>query len=96
MAEPRGSINGDHQEHHVQFYGISTCIWCRKTRQFLEEESIAFDFIYVDLLEGDEREAVKDEIRPWNPRVSFPTIVIDGAECIVGFKADELKQVLGL
>jgi len=39
---------------------------------------------------------VKDEIRPWNPRVSFPTIVIDDAECVIGFKTDELKQVLEL
>ena len=96
MAEPRGNVAGAHQEHQVKFYGLSTCIWCRKTRQFLEDENVAFDFVYVDLLEGDEREAVKDEIREWNPRVSFPTIVIDGAQCVIGFKTDELKQVLGL
>jgi len=96
MAEKRGSVTGVHQEHQVKFYGLSTCIWCRKTRQFLEDENVAFDFVYVDLLEGDERETVKDEIREWNPRVSFPTIVIDGAECVIGFKTDELKQVLGL
>lgn len=96
MTEPKGSVTGDHQEHQVKFYGLSTCIWCRKTRQFLEDEGVAFDFVYVDLLEGDERDAVKDEIRPWNPRVSFPTTVIDGTECVIGFKTDELKQVLGL
>ncbi len=95
MTEPRGSVSGVHQEHQVKFYGLSTCIWCRKTRQFLEDEGIAFDFVYVDLLQGDERDTVKDEIRPWNPRVSFPTIVIDGAQCVIGFKTDELKQVLG-
>ncbi len=96
MAEPRGSVTGVHQDHQVKFYGLSTCIWCRKTRQFLEDEQVAFDFIYVDLLEGDERDAVKDEIRAWNPRVSFPTTVIDEAECVIGFKADELKRVLEL
>ncbi len=96
MTEPRGSVTGVHQEHNVKFYGLSTCIWCRKTRQFLEDEKVAFDFVYVDLLEGDERETVKDEIRPWNPRVSFPTIVIDDAQCVIGFKTDELKQALGL
>lgn len=96
MAEPRGSVAGAHQEHQVKFYGLSTCIWCRKTREFLEEEGVAFDFVYVDLLQGDERETVKEEIRAWNPRVSFPTIVIDDAQCVIGFKTDELKQVLGL
>jgi len=69
MAEPRGSVAGIHQEHQVKFYGLSTCIWCRKTRQFLEDEKVAFDFVYVDLLQGDEREAVKDEIQKWNPHL---------------------------
>ncbi|HOT91355.1 MAG TPA: glutaredoxin family protein [Anaerolineae bacterium] len=96
MAEPRGSVAGIHQEHQVKFYGLSTCIWCRKTRQFLEDEKVAFDFVYVDLLQGDEREAVKDEIQKWNPHLSFPTIVIDEATCVVGFKTDELKEALGL
>ena len=77
MAEPRGNVSGVHDEHQVTLYALSTCIWCRKTRQFLEDEEVAFNFVYVDLLEGDEREEVKDQIREWNSRVSFPTIVID-------------------
>jgi glutaredoxin-like protein NrdH len=96
MAEQRGSMSGVHQEHQVMLYALSTCIWCRKTRQFLEDESVAFDFIYVDLLEGDEREAVKGDISEWNPRVSFPTIVIDNEECVIGYKTDALRQALDL
>jgi len=38
MTEAKGSVTGAHQEHQVKFYGLSTCIWCRKTREFLEEE----------------------------------------------------------
>jgi len=96
MTEARGSVAGTHNEHQVKFYGISTCIWCRKTRMFLEENSVAFDFVYVDLLEGDEREAVKDEVREWNPRASFPTVVIDSKGCVIGYKADQIKELLGL
>ena len=96
MAEPRGNISGVHDEHQVTLYALSTCIWCRKTRQFLEDEEVAFNFIYVDLLEGNEREAAKDAIREWNPRVSFPTTVIDNEECVIGYKTDALKKALGL
>lgn len=96
MPEPRGNIIGAHQEHQVTLYALSTCIWCRKTRQFLEDEGVTFDYIYVDLLEGDERETVKDAIREWNARVSFPTVVIDNAECVIGYKTDALRQALDL
>ncbi|MBN1875670.1 MAG: glutaredoxin family protein [Anaerolineae bacterium] len=96
MAESRGSIPGIHQEHHVKLYALSTCIWCRKTRQFLEDEQVAFEYIYVDLLTDEDRETVKEEVRQWNPRSSFPTIVVDGKECIVGYKTTQIKDVLGL
>ena len=96
MAEPRGSVPGPHDEHQVFFYGLSTCIWCRKTRQFLEDQGIKFDFVYVDLIHGQERENVKEQIRKWNPAVSFPTIVIDNEQSVTGFKPEKIKEALGL
>ena len=96
MAEPRGTISGSHDGHQVTFYGLSTCIWCRKTRSFLEELDVAFDFIYVDLLKGKERDEAKETIREWNSAVSFPTIVIDGETSVVGYKPEKLKEALGL
>jgi glutaredoxin-like protein NrdH len=96
MPDSRGSVSGPRAEHAVTFYGLSTCIWCRKTRNFLEEQGITFDFVYVDLIHGQELEEVKEQVRRWNPSVSFPTIVIDDEQSVVGFKPDKLKEVLGL
>lgn len=96
MPQPTGSVAGPHDEHDVAFFGLSTCIWCRKTRGFLEEQGVAFDYTYVDLLSGQEREAAKEQIRPWNPSISFPTVVIDERECVIGYRPDELRQALGL
>jgi glutaredoxin-like protein NrdH len=96
MAEPRGSVPGFHNEHQVLFYGLSTCIWCRKTRTFLEEQGVTFDFVYVDLIHGQEREDVKEQIRKWNPAVSFPTIVVDNERSVTGFKPEKIKEALGL
>ncbi len=96
MSDSRGSITGSRCEREVIFYGLSTCIWCRRTRQFLEEQDVAFDFVYVDLLKGQERKEAVEQIRRWNRAVSFPTIVLDGEQCVVGYKPDQLKEVLGL
>jgi glutaredoxin len=48
----------------------------------------------VDLLEGESRREALQEMDRWNPRRSFPTIVINN-KCIVGFKEDEIKEALG-
>jgi len=92
----RGSVPGLHDEHQVAFYGLSTCIWCKRTRQFLEEQGIRFDYTYVDLLQGQEREEAVEKVRRWNPTVSFPTLVVDDEKCLIGYKQDEVKKVLGL
>ena len=96
MPPSSGTVPGPHDKHQVVFYGLSTCIWCRKTRQFLEDQGVTFDYMYVDLIHGQEREEVKERVREWNPSVSFPTIVIDDSECVVGYKPEKLKEVLGL
>ncbi|NIV37915.1 MAG: glutaredoxin family protein [Anaerolineae bacterium] len=96
MSEAKGSVPGYRDEHRVAFYGLSTCIWCKRTRQFLESQGVAFDYAYVDLLRGQEREEVLTVVRRWNPATSFPTIVVDDSESVVGYKTEELKEALGL
>jgi len=94
--EARGRVAGSHNRHNIVLYALSTCGWCRKTRRFLESRKVAFDYIYVDLLAGDERKEVLAQVRQWNPRCSFPTIVVDDREGIVGFREDQLMEALEL
>lgn len=80
----------------ILLYSLSTCGWCRKTKELLTKLGVGFDFIYVDHLEGEDRDNAMEEVKKWNPRRSFPTLVIDDKDCIVGFKEDEIKEALGL
>jgi glutaredoxin-like protein NrdH len=49
----------------------------------------------VDLLAGDERERVMDEVRKLNPSCTFPTICIDDI-IIIGFNEEKLRNALSL
>ena len=96
MSQAKGYVAGPNNQHQTAFYGLSTCIWCKRTRQFLEDQGIAFNYVYVDLLHGQEQDDVKAQVRRWNPSVSFPTTVVDDARCVVGYRPEELKEALGL
>ena len=63
--------------HKVMLYALSTCGWCRKTRQLLEELGVEYDYEYVDLLRGEEQTKTMDKVKHWNPACNFPTMVID-------------------
>jgi len=81
---------------NVKLYALSTCGWCRKTKNLLDENDVEYDLVYVDLLDKPEKDEVMVEVRKWNPRASFPTVVIDGKESVAGFKEARIKELLGL
>ncbi len=80
----------------IMLYALSTCGWCRKTKELLSKQGVSFDFIYVDKLEGKDRDKTMDVVKKWNSSCSFPTIVINDKQCIVGYKEDKIKEALGI
>lgn len=83
------------QQEKVKLYTLSTCSHCRATKRFMDERGIEYTFTDVDLLTGDERKNVLDEVMKINPQCSFPTIII-GNKIIVGFREDEIRKALNL
>ncbi len=96
MAEPENmKASQDKSQPDVKIYSLSTCSHCKSAKKFLGECTIKYEFVDVDLLEGDERKAIVDDVKKFNPRCSFPTIII-GEKVIVGYKEKEIKEALGL
>ena len=92
-------INIEHVEGKdkgdVMLYAISTCVWCKKTKRLLNQLGVKYDYIFVDLLEGEDKKNVEKEVEKYNPRCSFPTLVINESDCIVGYKEDQIREALG-
>ena len=83
------------QQVPVKMYTLSTCSHCKSTKKLLGDCKIQYEVVDVDLLTGDERKAILEDIRRFNPECSFPTIVI-GDKVVVGYKEQEIKEALGL
>lgn len=80
----------------IKIFTLSTCSHCKAAKKFLSDHDITFDFTDVDLLEGEERALVIEEVKKYNPRLTFPTIIINGDRIIIGFQDREIKEALGL
>jgi len=76
-------------------YTLSTCSHCKASKKFMNDNNIEFDFVDIDLLEGQEREDIIEEVVKINPHRSFPTIVI-GDKIIVGFREKAIREALGI
>lgn len=81
---------------YILLYALSTCVWCKKTKSYLNELGVEYDYIDVDLLSEKEKDKIKKSIKKWNPAVSFPTIVIDNKTVVLGYDEEKIKESLGL
>ena len=86
-------VNGK-KKGNIMLYALSTCGWCAKTKELLRALGVEFNYVYVDLLEEKEQDDAMNEVERWNPKGSFPTLVIRDMICIVGFREDEIREAL--
>lgn len=83
-------------QHKVFLYALSTCGHCRHAREWLDENKVDYDYVYVDQVSPEERNKILEDTKDINPRRAFPALVIDdGARVIVGFREDEYQEALG-
>lgn len=78
----------------IMLFTLSTCVWCRKMKRWLDEKGFAYSYVDVDLESGEEKASVMEEVERWNPLCSFPTVVVNQKECFVGFKPEKLTELV--
>jgi len=77
----------------VFVYALSTCPWCRKTKQWFDDSKIENEAVDVDKLSGDEQDAAADKAYELSGGRRFPVVVING-EVVVGYNPDKFLQHL--
>ena len=55
----------------IKLYGLSSCSHCKSLRNFLIDSDVEFDWTYVDMLVGEERNQTMKELKAFNPSCSF-------------------------
>jgi len=89
-------VQGKNGKHKVLIYTISTCAWCKKTKKFLSDNDIEYEYIDIDLCKEVDQEKIRKDIRNRGEVVAFPTMVVDDKILITGFLTDKIKEVLEL
>lgn len=74
---------------NVTVYTTPTCPWCKKVKEFLNENKVKFTEVDVS------NEANAKAMVEKSGQMGVPVVDIDG-KIIVGFDEDKLKESLGL
>jgi glutaredoxin-like protein NrdH len=89
-------VSGKKNDHKVSVYALSTCVWCKLTKQYLSENNVEYEFVDVDLLDDEDKDKVHQTVLSKGGALSYPTTIVDDKIVITGFRKDKLKEVLGL
>jgi len=89
FTDEKGNINkGD-----IKVFALSTCAFCKKALNFLRKNSITFSYIYIDNLDPEVKQNVKNDlIKKYNKELGFPFLVLNDTTVIVGFVEKEYKK----
>lgn len=87
-------VKGKNNKHKVLLYSLSTCAWCKMTKQFLEDNNVEFEYVDVDLCNEEDREKIRGDILRRGGELSYPTAIIDDKLLITGFRKDKLMKAL--
>ena len=91
---PFSKVQGKKNAHKVVVFALSTCVWCRMTKQFLKDHDIEYETIDVDLCEEDEKQKIRKQILDKGGSLTYPTTIVDDKVLITGFRKDKLKEAL--
>ena len=78
----------------ITVYTLSTCPWCRKTKNFFNEHKIPFTYIDYDMADDTTQRKISQELDEVGAS-GFPYVKIND-EVIVGYQPERYSNALGL
>ncbi len=87
-------VSGKSKKHKILMYTISTCVWCKQTKNYLKANSIEYEYVDIDLCSEEDREKVRRDILSRGGDLNYPVIIIDDKILINGFQKDKISEVL--
>lgn len=87
-------VEGSNKKHKVFLYTLSTCGWCKKTKELLKEKGVAYEYIDLDKCSKEDQKTAVEELKAKNLPVAFPVIVVNDDVVIQGFKKDDIIEAI--
>jgi len=91
------SVPGEKTDHRLRLYALSTCAFCKKAMNYLQEHGYEYEYIHLDQIDFDLKRAAKQELKSKFENLPvFPILTIDDSDAISGFIESKWAERLGI
>ena len=75
-------------------YALTTCLHCKNTKKFREDNHFEVTVIHLDDYCDAQRAELMEKVRTYNPRGTFPVVLMPNGKVIVGFRKILLEEAM--
>jgi glutaredoxin len=82
-------------EDDILVFTLSTCMWCKKCKRFLDDRNLKYRYIELDKIEKQDKSKILDYLREnYSQRISYPFLVCKKGH-VVGYNPNQYEELLG-
>ena len=89
------SVVGEKDSQQWTIFTLSTCMWCKKCKTFLNDRGIKYRYVDLDKINPSEKSKILTYLREnYKPdRISYPFVVCDN-EFVVGYNPGKYEELI--
>ncbi|MFX1393483.1 MAG: glutaredoxin family protein [Promethearchaeota archaeon] len=89
------SVDGEKDQREITIFTLSTCMWCKKCKSWLNERNIKYRYIDVDKIQYSQKSEILNYLQKnYQQRISYPYMVCDKNDVVVGYNPNKYEELL--
>ncbi|MHA2282267.1 MAG: glutaredoxin family protein [Promethearchaeota archaeon] len=81
-------------DQNIIIFTLSTCMWCKKCKRFLDDRKLKYRYIDVDKIERQDKSKIIDYLRSkYNARISYPFLICKKGH-VGGYNPNQYEELL--
>lgn len=88
-------VNGEKGvNENILVFTLSTCMWCKKCKSFLNDRDMKYRYIELDKIELQDKSKILDYLKTtYQERISYPFLVCEKGY-VVGYNPNKYVELL--
>ena len=88
-------VKGANDKREIIIFTLSTCMWCKKCKRWLDERNVKYRYVDVDQIPYSQKSEILDYLREnYTARISYPFMICDKKDIVVGYDPGKYEELM--
>jgi glutaredoxin len=88
-------VEGENVKREITIFTLSTCMWCKKCKAWLNGRNIKYRYVDVDKIQPSQKAEILDYLRTnYQNRISYPFMLCDDKDYVVGYDPNKYEELM--